>query len=220
MLNQVMAQHVQIRPGDCASSIAFQHGLFVDTIWSHPENAALRQKRASAYVLQVGDDLFVPDPHPKDVPADTDKRHVFRRRGVPEVLRIRLLDPLDAPRAGVTYTLKIEGGAEIKGATDSDGWVIATIPPNAMRGTLELPDNERYSLNLGHLEPADTILGMQQRLRNLRYPIDKDSPGQLGPDTWSAVRKFLFEETGDLIDDEDPKRLPDVQDRLSRRHGS
>src|SRR3990170_3615968 len=94
--------------GESVESIAYAHGLFWETVWDDPGNAALREARAEPNVLAAGDVLVVPDLRPKEEQAATGRRHVFRRRGVPSVLRVRLLEG-STPRAGLAYTVEAGG---------------------------------------------------------------------------------------------------------------
>ncbi len=78
----------KVLSGDCIHSIADAHGHFWETVWSHPDNSDLRRKRETPAVLQPGDEVVVPDIRVESESAATDKKHRFRRRGVPVILRI------------------------------------------------------------------------------------------------------------------------------------
>jgi hypothetical protein len=71
------------------------------------------------------------------------------------------------------YVLEIDG-VKSEGQTDGDGRLEASIPPGAQVGTLTLApgtDEENVvAVNLGFLDPSDTLIGFQQRLSNLGYP--------------------------------------------------
>lgn len=167
-----MAQTHVVQPGDCLSSIGQTYGFAPTTLWDHPDNAALRQKRADPNVLQPGDDtVFIPDLRVKDVPGATDQRHRFIRRGVPEQLRIRLLRANQQPRKQTPYRLTVDDQLTT-GFTDDNGVLTAWIPPNARRGELIVdPDGraERHTLELGQLDPVESPQGVRQRLANLGY---------------------------------------------------
>jgi hypothetical protein len=204
-------RHV-VQQGDCIASIAFEHGFFPDTIWMHHENDELRKARLDPNVLLPGDEVFVPDKRVDVVKRATDARHVFRRRGVPEVLRIQLLRH-GKPRKHTSYSLEIDGVVE-QGMTDDDGVVGASIPPAARRGVLTLTDTgESFDLDLGGLDPVTELTGVQGRLRNLglyRGPID----GVLGAQTERALRRFQ-----ELEPDLEPSGALDdaTRDALERR---
>lgn len=183
-----MAEYT-VRPGDCLHSIAFERGLYWETIWRHPQNAALRERRQEAHVVHPGDRIFIPERNRKEESRMTDQHHRFRRKGVPANLRLQLMDH-DRPRADLPYVLEIDGDLR-RGTTDGEGWIRCAIPPNARRGTLTLGEDqeERYELNLGHIDPVEEIAGVQERLNNLGFGCGRND-GQLGERTRTALRAF------------------------------
>ena len=103
-----MANEVHIvMPGQCISSIAFEHGFFPDTLWNDPANAELKEKRQNPGVLLEGDEVAIPELRLKIQAAASERRHCFRRKGVPEKLRLQLMRN-DCARADVGYVLTIE----------------------------------------------------------------------------------------------------------------
>lgn len=188
--------------GECVSSISFESGLFPETVWQRPENAELRRLRGSPYVLKAGDRVFVPEPRPKHVAAETGATHRFRRRGVPERYRARLLDRSGRPRTGLPWRLQVDGNTQ-QGVTDADGAVIAFIPPDAMHGQLELlvrGRHERYELQFGRLEPIDELTGVQARLSCLGYDCRAEL-GRQGELTRRRIAEFQLDHnlpTGEL----------------------
>ena len=160
------------------SSIAIRYGFNPKTLWELPENAALRERRASMYQLVGGEDtVYVPDLRLGSVAVRTGKRHRFRRLAVPELLRVRLLDTAGAPRADLPYTLAV-GQRSYEGTTGPDGVIEHWVDNAEMFGTLrlQLADSvEVHQLRIGKLLPVDDPRGVQQRLRNLGHyfgPID------------------------------------------------
>ena len=172
--------------GECLSSIARDSGLFWETIWYHGNNAALRQQRKDPNVLLPGDQLYVPDLQTKLVSCATDQRHTFVAKGSKVTIKIRLLDQ-DVPRAGVPYTLHVDG-ALTSGQTDANGFVSEAIPANAKDGKLIVgagAAKDVYQLKLGNLDPIDTESGVRGRLRNL---------GFVAKDLSHAIRAFQQKE--------------------------
>ncbi|WP_437337831.1 peptidoglycan-binding domain-containing protein [Sorangium sp. So ce394] len=203
-------QHV-VSIGECAASIADRHGFTIDTIWRHADNAALRAKRESPYVLEPGDRVTIPDRRLREEACATGRRHVFRRRGVPEKLRIRLLSG-EVPRVGLAYELRVDDLC-FSGETDGGGWLEHWIPPGARAGRLVLADGQVHELALGQLLPHASTAGARARLANLGYLRE---PAAAAEDVERAVASFqrdhALEATGAL--DEQTRRA------LLDAHGS
>ena len=181
-----MGDHT-VQQGECISSIAFENGLFWETVWSHPQNAGLKALRKSPFILQAGDIVFVPEKRQKGVAVATNASYVFQRKGVPEKLNLTFQTD-EQPRAGVPYRLTIDGVTR-QGKLDGKGKLSEFIPPNAQAGTLVLEDpaaEEKYELHLRHLDPVDTVTGLQGRLKNLGLYAGKID-GQPGPETIAAM---------------------------------
>jgi N-acetylmuramoyl-L-alanine amidase len=177
-----------VEEGDCIESIAAQYGSFWETVWNHPRNQELKSQRKNPNTLMPGDVVFVPDRALKEQACSTDQKHRFKRKGVPSMLRIRLLNE-DGPRRSERYILVIDGKT-YSGSTDPEGWLKHPVRPEARSGTLLVGDDQdEYTLELGHLDPIEEISGVQARLNNLDFncgPVD----GVLGPSTAAAIRRF------------------------------
>lgn len=194
-----------VAAGESVQSIAFENGFFPDTVWNYPENAELKKKRTVGTVLNIGDEVFIPDKTRKIVDKPTEAEHVFRRKGVPEKLRIRFLTEKNAPRAGLRYLIVIDGKSS-EGKTDADGYVIKFIPPNAERAKLTLFDRENeehYDLKLGHLQPVTELSGIQSRLSSLGYQcLGEKTFGELTRRALIAFQiDFNLESTGEISDE-------------------
>jgi Putative peptidoglycan binding domain len=163
-----MGQHV-VRRGECISSVAFENGYAPGTVWNHPDNADLKRRRGDPNVLEPGDVIALPPKEPQSTMCATGKRHTFRRRGVPERLRVQLFHD-DKPRAGAAYELIIDGKSVARGEADGDGLIDTWITPDARSGRILLRGGaEEIDLDLGTLAPLTTLLGVQTRLQNLGY---------------------------------------------------
>ncbi len=189
-----------VKQGDCVSSIAYEHKMFPKTIWDHPDNAELKKLRKDPNALFPGDPLVIPEKQLKEEQCQPEQKHSFKRKGVPEKLRLQLLtgdEEDDAPRKGIPYTLDIttKSGRSVpqkKGKTNSKGFLVESIPPDALKGKIVLDEGDDEQVHegmLGHIDPIDTISGVQARLNNLSYNCGYEG-GILDPMTRNAVRNF------------------------------
>jgi hypothetical protein len=206
-----------VKQGDCIESIAFEHGLFWKTVWNHPKNLNLKERRKDPNVLFPGDVVFIPDKEEKQEPGVTEQRHRFKHKGVPSKISIVLEDVKGQPRRDVDYVLQIDGQL-FHGKTDAAGRIQHPIPPNAQRGKLTIgngPGREEHELQLGHLDPVTEISGVQARLKNLGFDCGQ-SGSTINDQTREALRRFQvkhkLQETGE----------PDQAtcDRLQQEHRS
>jgi Putative peptidoglycan binding domain len=189
-----------VEQGECLSSIALDYGFKPDTLWNHGDNADLKAARVDGNVLLPGDVVVIPDLRLRTMQGATDQSHKFKLLGVPAYLRLQLLEE-DEPRANAHYVLTIDGVKMSEGQTDGEGRIEEKIPPDAQAGTLTMDDGDIIELQLGALDPHDTVTGLQGRLLNLGFDCGAVD-GDYGDQTREAVsafqRKYGLEETGDL----------------------
>ncbi|NQU75748.1 MAG: peptidoglycan-binding protein [Planctomycetes bacterium] len=165
------------KDNDCISSIAEKYGHFWETVWNHPENAELKKKRGDPNVLYSGDEVFVPALREGSEQIPTEKRHRFRRKGVPAMARWRFRDEKGNPRAGIEYVLIIDDEKTVEGKTDSDGVIEVPISPEAKEARLTLRDGEHeehYRMELGGMDPVSEESGAIKRLENLGVDCGRD----------------------------------------------
>ncbi len=200
--------------GECISSIAFRNGFAPDTLWAHPENVELQEKRSDPNALLPGDIVVIPDKTPETFTRMTGKRHTFQRRGVPEKLKVQFLKNGE-PRANEPFELDIDG-VITKGTTTGDGKLDVWIDPAARLGTITFTNGgATYPLKLGHLDPVEEITGVQARLANLglyQGPID----GELNGPTEAAIHLFQQREkieTESLLDEQTCEALENAYHR-------
>lgn len=201
----------KVAQGECLSSIAAREGFIWETIWEHSNNSELKRRLQDPNILKPGDTLWIPPKTLKKVNRPTEAEHRFVKRGVPTVLRLRLLDN-DRPRSSLEYLLNVDGH-HIRGVTDADGRIEHRIPPTARHGELKLLGTdgavvETYQLQLGHLNPTNDLTGVQQRLRNLGFRCELT--GEWDEQTKSAVAEFRQKNNlpeSDELDDETRRRL-------------
>lgn len=210
-----------IQQGETVVSVSERYGFSAETLWKHPANEALRQKRGRIDVLLPGDELVIPDVREKVLPAATGRRHVFRRKGIPAVFRL-VLRERGEPRVGVAYRLLV-AGAEIRGVTKDDGLIEAAVPASATEAKLYLNDSEApIELRFGHMDPVDAVPGVRKRLQNLGLPAPADE--ELTSEAWRRAIGKLQERaelprTG-VLDAATQKALVELHDRRGGSGGA
>ena len=107
--------------GESTTQLAFEAGLFPETVWLHAKNSSLRDKRKNPNLLEPGDEIFVPEKRVVHESAGSETKHRFRRKGIPEELRVQLLDPLGEPRNGIEYVLTIDNST-VEGQGERRRW--------------------------------------------------------------------------------------------------
>lgn len=157
-----------LKQGQCISSIAFDYGFHPDTIWADPENKKLRDTYENPNVLPEGVQVHIRDLQNKEFDSGAEQRHRFRRRGVPEILHVQLLE-YGEPRSNLSYRIDIDG-CLFNGQTDDQGNLRHTISPDAKKAKLWIgQDHEPISLFLGNIDPVRTFRGAAARLVNLGF---------------------------------------------------
>ncbi|MBN1766859.1 MAG: LysM peptidoglycan-binding domain-containing protein [Sedimentisphaerales bacterium] len=168
-------QHT-VKQGECITSIADKYGLFWETVWNHAENAELKQQRQDPNILQPGDVIHIPDKEVKEEDCATEQKHRFRKKGIPAKLKVRIMAD-NEPLPDKPYSLYIDDRLVCEGTTDGDGFIEASIPPNAREGEIRVGEGDNrliFPVSLGTVNPIDTDEGVAGRLHDLGYPADED----------------------------------------------
>lgn len=196
-----MAENYKVQQGDCIFSIAFEKGFFADTIWSHSNNKELNEARKDPNVLMPGDVVHVPDKRLKELNKPTNEVHKFRVKNTPKTFRIQIMRA-DVPVRDMEYVLAVDG-VESTGKTSNEGWIRASILPDAKKAKLSLKEGQKFELDLGHLNPVDEVSGAQGRLKSMGY-YKGSLDGDLDDETKDALKTFQasndIDVTGELDD--------------------
>lgn len=183
-----MPKIITAREGDCFINICSQEGFFWETVWNHPENHALREKRKKQNIIKKGDRIYIPDWELKEYPAETEQCHTFSVKVARVNFTLTLMN-LGEPRANENYTLIVNGHSR-SGGTDEKGTFTEQIPPKARYGRLLLGEKqEEITINFGYIDPIDEISGVQRRLQNLGY-YEGEIDDELNFETIAAIAEF------------------------------
>ncbi len=200
----------EVVPGEGLSLIAWTHGFFWETLWKHPANRELREARRNPEVLLPGDRITIPERSPKAVSCRTGQKHVFRRRGVPSRVSFQVKIRGGTVFAGKRFVLEA-GEQRLEGTTSPEGRIEQWVSPALKEVTLTVwldeagfPEQVTWVLRVGHLEPVETLRGVQSRLVSLGYVLEGEA-GAPGPKTASAIRDVQvrsgLEPTGEIDGD-------------------
>ncbi|WNG47392.1 LysM peptidoglycan-binding domain-containing protein [Archangium minus] len=186
-------QH-EVAQGECLWTLAVRFGVDSRTLWDG--NPGLHQGERSPNILAPGDIVSVP-PSPKTL-VDVSTGQEVRLRCEPAEARARLrFQGVDgAARSEIRFLAKVvtaDGTEHVwTGKTNGDGALDEAVPADAVSLELTLatrPHPETYHFRFAHLDPLETISGVQGRLFNLGFWCGSERD-EVGPLTRRALREF------------------------------
>ncbi|WP_437876232.1 peptidoglycan-binding domain-containing protein [Sorangium sp. So ce513] len=166
-----------VRQGEYLSLLAVRHGFSADNVWSAPENAGLRQRRASPDVLAPGDILYLPDRAAAGARLHARAQNSYRA-SVPRVPVCVTLHTEDGPLANARCVVHT-GASPLEIRTNGEGMLRFDAPMNAHEVRIDVPDEElTLRVLVGFLDPPDDGSGAFDRLVNLGLlsPVDRHAP--------------------------------------------
>lgn len=171
-----MTQIHIVKSGECLSSIAAKAGFRRwQTIYEDPDNEEFRQLRPNPNIIFPGDRLVIPAIAREQVQLGTGRTHRLRVPSQLTQLRVELFDGSVGAMLDARYELRISGSSDIIEGELDGGQLRTDIPAAARSAHLIVfaHDSGRpiaeFMLHLGHLDPHDTLSGMQARLTALGY---------------------------------------------------
>jgi hypothetical protein len=202
-----MPEQYEVQQGDCITSIAFEKGLYWETLWNHADNASLKEKRKDPNVLLAGDIVVIPDQQLKEVTAACEQKHRFKLKGVPAKIKLQMLVD-NQPRKNEPYRINIDGEWRT-GKTDGQGFIKQSIPNGLQSAILVIgpPDSEEtINLKFGTVDPLDTDGGVCSRLHDLGFnPNPDDLSGSV-----SAFQDSAGLQANGTLDDATRAKLKEV----------
>jgi N-acetylmuramoyl-L-alanine amidase len=210
-----MAQYHRVQQGEYLASIANKYG-FSDcrTIYDHPKNAQLKQKRPNPNVLYPGDVLYIPEKQDKQEARSTGRQYTFEFKSPLVLLRIYVRDD-GQPYANTKYCLTV-GNEHYEDYTNQEGLVEKEIPIEATEALLTFEEEGlSWVLQIAHLDPITTISGVQARLNNLGFPCG-NVDGIIGPKTRTAIQSFQEKHQLSVTGDMDRETRAKLQEEYDR----
>jgi hypothetical protein len=161
-----------VKQGDYLLKIAHRRGFDADAVWNDSRNAKLRALRPSPDVLFPGDILYVPDDEESPPTVHrlvTGATNEFTAPAAPTMLvSVKFVDD-GQPRASQKYA--VSELPDLTGlTTDGDGVATFPAPADLDVVTVVFADSgESWQLQIGSMDPLDTLSGIFKRLRHLGY---------------------------------------------------
>lgn len=180
----------EVKQGECLESIAHRAGLSWEALWDHPSNAGLKQLRKNPNVLFPGDLVQIPDGEPQPFLIETGKTHTFvLSRSESTRLDVVLMHD-GKPRADEECTVSARGMRNKPATTDGKGRLTIDLPAKTKHVSVRMDlDDFTFELDLGHVDPIDTVAGVQGRLLALGNDCGEDD-GVLGMAARQAIFRF------------------------------
>jgi hypothetical protein len=173
--------------------------------------------------LVAGDKVFVPDIELREESGATEQKHSFELIRKKVKLRIVVKDDKGNHIADRKYELTI-GKQLFEGDTDAGGFIEQEVPADATGGKLKVFTEDEnmkvltWDLSIGALEPVETDLGVQGRLKNLAFYFGS-LDGKLTEDkSKTAVESYKKKNSMDPnsdVTDEVRNKLKDSHDKKS-----
>ncbi len=209
-----------VQQGEYLTKLAARRGATPKDVWDDPRNASIRALRKTGEILHPGDVVHLPESPQGPAKVRTRTSNRYRAR-VPVVQVAVAFYGKSGPLANEEYTihgLSGSGGRAVTGVTDGQGAVKVEIPVHLTGVDVYFPrTNQRYSLAVGHLDPATESSGIRDRLRNLGF-YGRHNPA--AADAEAALQRAIlaFQKANDLeatgVADEATRRA------LAEKHGA
>lgn len=119
-----MSANYSLKLGDCIFCVIQQHGFLPDTVWDHPNNRSLKEKRKTLKELLPGDKVFIPEVRVKEVKEPTNQVHKFSLKAAPHRhwIEIELVGEDNEPVPNEKYVIILPDGNVQEGELDDRGW--------------------------------------------------------------------------------------------------
>ncbi len=211
-----------IQQGDTLTRIALKNGLnSAEDIYNHPANKTFKDKRPNPNVIYPGDQITLPEASATPFAGSVDKTHQFVLKPPKETFEVIIKNDEGEVWTGKRAVLTV-GEQTLDQTLDDSGLLSVELHKlNEKEATLEIYLDEEseepshtMEIQLAHLDPIDTISGVQGRCNNLGFDCGAVD-GEMGPLTQEGIKAFQQHHQLDV----DGKLGPKTQDTLQQAYG-
>lgn len=192
-----MAKTHTVVQGETLARIARQYKFgSAMNLYNHPANAEFRKLRPNPDLIFPGDEVTIPDVDTKPLTISTGRQHVFCLKRETEKLKLKLQNKRGKSLQDKKILLTL-AGEKIEAIIGTDGVLEVDLPKGdekeAILDVYMNPDSEepthRFELQLGHLDPVETLSGVQARCNMLGFDCGV-ADGVMGAKTRTGVKAF------------------------------
>lgn len=195
-----MTQQHTVAQGETLLRIARQYGYKTSTaLYNHPSNAEFKALRPDPNLIFPGDIITIPPKKEKFMPLRASSINTFVVQNEKEYFRLQIIHEDGDDITGKRIVLNI-GNQTIDTVLPSDGLVEVELNENdTLTAQVDLylkedqsSPSESFTAQVGHLDPIDTLSGVQARCNLLGFDCGKVD-GINGAKTKAGVRDFQYE---------------------------
>ena len=194
-----MTQQHTVAQGETLLRIAKQYGYQTSkALYNHPSNAEFKALRPDPNLIYPGDKITIPPKKEKFIPLRTNSINSFVVQNEKEYFRLQVSYDDGDDITGKRVVLNI-GSQTIDTVLQSDGLIEVELNNNdALTGNVDLylkagetTPTKSFAVQIGNLDPIDTLSGVQGRCNSLGFDCGKVD-GINGAKTKAGVKGFQF----------------------------
>ena len=195
-----MTQQHTIAQGKTLLRIARQYGYQTSkALYNHPSNAEFKALRPDPNLIYPGDKITIPPKKEKFIPLRTNSINSFVVQNEKEYFRLQVIHEDGDDITGKRIVITI-GSQTIDTVLPSNGLIEVELNENdSLTGQVDLylkedqsSPSESFTAQVGHLDPIDTLSGVQARCNLLGFDCGTVD-GINGSKTKAGVRDFQYE---------------------------
>ncbi|MEM5513406.1 peptidoglycan-binding protein [Pseudoalteromonas sp. AS84] len=195
-----MTQQHTVAQGETLLRIAKQYGYQTSkALYNHPSNAEFKALRPDPNLIYPGDKITIPPKKEKFIPLRTNSINSFVVQNEKEYFRLQIIHEDGDDITGKRIVITI-GSQTIDTVLPSNGLIEVELnESDSLTGQVDLylkedqsSPSESFTAQVGHLDPIDTLSGVQARCNLLGFDCGTVD-GINGSKTKAGVRDFQYE---------------------------